>query len=528
MHGHNNRRVFIRNGLLIQTGTYQEQSIRPFETHIRKEDIDALATATEGGTHVGVSAVQSVANSVIRPSAVPESKVPINHGWLSRRFRFYLVVEEHDPFNTAEKTIRVFYGYTDHSDASFNHIDPETRFYFNSEVIVRESIRPTPNGLQKKAMVTGSNQIISPLDMAASAQQGFHDNTLYMIRPEDVFNYSQSVAVADTISQYGGYGRVDATLDGRSMVGGGGGYKYSNRRDTIPSRYLSDTLTAYNHAVRENEMRDRDLEGETGREVILGEARKYSSSQNIGSNTFFSMLKDHADYMGRGYVTLRDLNQIFPETLQSNVIQYTLDDGRSIRQVYHAQDSEHWQGSDDMTLAATTLAQVVPSIMMDNFIRSISFAATNGNGFDTYAIDIHPQNLKGVVDGVDMLRYVQEFERRLVFDVLSNITHRNQVGFQISMSCDLAGDSIIDIALDVEPHRKYIAPTFTDSLFTPVVTRDSQRQHTIASDIIYLVEQTIPTQQAIYSAPVMPTQVVSNNNLLNHPQDNNDDYSGLL
>ena len=75
--------------------------------------------------------------------------------------------------------------------------------------------------------------------------------------------------------------------------------------------------------------------------------------------------------------------------------------------------------------------------------------------------------------------------------------------FQISMSCDLAGDSVIDIQMagDNSPVR-YVIPTFTDSLFSPVITRDQTLPQTISSDLLYLVGEVIPTnkQQGVFNS----------------------------
>lgn len=505
MYAHN-QQVRITQFILVQTGTYQEQTIRPFHTTIRAEDVNQLELATKGGRHLGTTAVQSVANNMLQLSAVPEAVATIKEGWTSRRFRFLMVVEERNPFMPNDRTQRIYFGYTDHSDASQNYLDPEMRIYFNSETIVSDMVRPSVNGPVVETMVVGSNQIISPLDMAGPGASAYHSAPAsYMIRPEDIFYYGQTAHVVQKLQESGQVGDVTAQFDARAMVGQGGGYKYSNRKDTTPSRYISNTLTAYKHAVDEVAIAQQN-DSVYDRELLLGEAQSYISNQSISSNPFFTALKDYAGYLEKGYVTLNELQSVFQEVArpESGVMMYSMDDGRSIRQVSTMEQSEHWKGNDNVTLAAATLAQVIPSIMMDNFIRSISFAATNGHGLGQFSIDFHDNTLRGVIDGLDWTRYLQEFERRLIFDALAPLTFNNQIGFQISMSTDLAGDSIIDIAIHGEPVRRYIAPTFTDSLFTPVITKDHQRQGTITNDLLYVMEQIVPStvgHQAIITEP---------------------------
>jgi hypothetical protein len=60
------------------------------------------------------------------------------------------------------------------------------------------------------------------------------------------------------------------------------------------------------------------------------------------------------------------------------------------------------------------------------------------------------------------------------------------------MSSDLAGDSVIDISLNGESVVRFVAPTFTDGLFAPVITRDAAKANKIANDMLYLVSEVVP------------------------------------
>lgn len=489
MFGHNTE-VQVADFILTQTGTYQAQHLRPFETTIRQEHVDYLARATQEGKNLGVNTLGDVAGDILHPQAQTEGNVNISNGWTCRRFRFMMRVVEKQPFQVNGTTQRVFFGYTDHSDASYNYLDPNMRIYFNSETVVVTNIRQTPNGPVPESQVVGANQIVSPMDMSGPAGQNngmFHQPTSFLIRPDDVFHWGETNHVVNSLNQVGNYGDVGLSYDTRAMAGAGGAYKYSRRHDVSPARYLSQTLGAFSKANKEAQATDNV----GSPEYLYGEAASYAGNQDIHSNDFFSRLKDHAGYMEKGYVTLRELQGLFPEV--EHTMKYSLDDGRSIRKVNQVEDSNHWHGATRTDVAASTLAQVVPAIMMDNFIRSISFAVTNGQGLGNYAIEIHGHGTRSVVDNMNMVRWLELFQQRLIDDVLNTLTYRNQIGFQISMSSDLAGDSVIDISLDGEPYIRYVAPTFSDSLFTPVVTQDAQRPQSISSDLLYLAEQTIET-----------------------------------
>ena len=132
----NNAQLKIKNFILVQSGSYQEQHLRPFAVTANQQTIDSLSEVTDSGRNLGVGAVQEIAASVIRPQTNSEGATGIDQGWRSRRFRFLMKVEESHMFIGGTTTQRIFFGYTDHCDASTNYLDPNMRIYFNSETIV--------------------------------------------------------------------------------------------------------------------------------------------------------------------------------------------------------------------------------------------------------------------------------------------------------------------------------------------------------------------------------------------------------
>lgn len=518
--GQGNTRITVENLIAVQTGTYQDQWVRPFKTAVNDNVIAGLREVTRGGLNLGAAAVQEIACDVIVPQANVESKVNIMNGMNCRRFRILLTVNESHPFIDGTTTRRVFYGYSDNSDASRNYLEDEMRIYLNSETIIAEAIHNTVHGAQRRASISASNQIISPVgpDMGAHGNGLFARNSSYLIRPEDNFNRMQTAQVAANLSSSGLFpGIVDASYDNRTMVGEGGSFKYSMRRDTSPTRYLSDSLAAYSHAIKESKdsiINTGDFNNDiASKEVIYGEAASACRNHNIHSNTFLSLLNEHSGYMEKGYVTFGELCRLFPEMRNKSgrdVTQFSMDDGRSIRKVTHAQDSQVWSGADYTSVAASLLAQAIPSIMMDTFFRSFSFAVTNGQGNNNYLFEPHPDACKAIVSGIDMRPYIQDFERRLAVDVLNNITRGNQIPFKISMYTDLVGDSIIDLCVGGGPVERFVAPTFADSLFSPVITGNSNQASEIANDLTWLVSNVIEgdqrPQQQIYTGQNNGTQ----------------------
>lgn len=492
---------FEPNGFIaVQTGTYQAQALRPFRSNTSERVVNQLREATNNGLNLGVAAVQEISADVIAPQAMVEGEVMIPEGFISRRFRLMCRVNESHPFMKGVNTQRIFYGYSDHCDVAIGgrHLPDDMRIYFNSETIIAEQIIPTPHGPQTQARILGSNQIIAPVNMAAGNNGLFAKPSNYLIRPEDNFNLMQTKAVAKNIQETGLIDvKIDQSYDYRTMVGEGGSFKYSMRKDTSPVRYLSSSLGAYQHARSEynSSMNDDGVHllnrGNDPTELLLGEAANMCRNTSITSNTFLGILREHSGFMERGYITWGQLKSLFPELNDPTVTRFAMDNGQSIRKVSTADQSQTWIGANETSIATSLLAQTIPSIMMDTFFRQVSFAVTNGSGPNEYSFEIHPDATASIVKGIDMRPYVQELERRVKVDILNNITRGNQIPFRVSMISDLGGESIIDISLGNDPVERYVAPTFADSLFSPVITRNQQLSHDIANDLTWLVKKVI-------------------------------------
>lgn len=502
----------------VQTGTYQAQFLRPFKSNASASVVDQLRDATYGGMNLGVAAVQELASEVITPQAMVEGEVLIPDTFNSRRFRIMARVFEEHPFVRGTTTQRVFFGYSDHCNVTMQSglVDPDMRIYFNSETIIAESIINTPNGPQTQAKIIGSNQIISPVNMVGGNNGMFAKPSSFLIRPEDNFNLMQTKAVARNLEDQGMVGvKIDTSYDHRTMVGEGGSFKYSKRKDTSPVRYLSSSLNAYQHARKEynSSMHDQDdilfNRASDSSEILYGEAASVCRNSSITSNTFLGILREHTGFMERGYVTWRELSGLFPELLDNQCALFSMDNGQSKRKVSHCGQSQAWNGADYTSIGASLLAQTIPSIMMDTFFRQVSFAVTNGASPNTYELVIHPESTSSIIQGLDMRPYVMELERRIKVDVLNNITRGNQLPFRISMISDLAGESIIDISIGADAVERFIAPTFADSLFSPVITRNQELSGIIANDITWLVKQVIdgdspPAVNQIYTGYTHP------------------------
>jgi hypothetical protein len=535
------KKVSVQLFLLVQSGTYTEQMIRPFETNVARGLRDALTEATQGGLNVGISAVEGVAGDILRPQFTTQGEAHVVNGWRTRRFRFMMKVLEYNPAEPHQQIKRIFFGYSDAADLSHTgRPDPNMRIYFNSETTLSCTYETSPQGGYWNVRPIGSNQIVSPVDMANApgVTTAFGHNTNFLIRPDDIFYHGHSQQAVEKLRQFGNFGNGPVEiLDQRSTVSDGTMYQYSRRHDASPSRYLHKTLLGYQHAHKENVM-----EGNFGydKASLYREAGSRIANDHIHKVSFFQLLKTQAGYMEKGFVTLAELSSIFPEVSSEQVTPPPgMDTGQSIRRVNQAEDSEHWRGSNEITVAASSIAQILPAIMMDNLLRYVAINVTNGHGPGNYRMSFADNNsVRAIEDNLYLAPHLAEFERRLGVDLLNVITRNNQISFELSVGCDISGDTVIMLRLGAEGPIRWVAPTFVDSLFTPVVTNDRERADKISTDLLYLLDEVIPepTISGVAYNPNIPafdnavltTSSQTPDNNASPTSSNADRYTGLI
>lgn len=500
-----NLNVRIVEFILIQTGSYQEQYLRPITVNTDFRVAKALEETTEGGRNLDITTLEDVASSVFVGRTQTEGNSQIANGWRSRRFSFLMRVIEEPKFQTGSQNERIFFGYTDHCDESGRGLSSDMRIYFNSELTISTTVTPNAAGVPTpRSRVMSSTQIVSPQDLMGSQGQLIH-----LLRPEDIFYHSFDQGIAQEFTRNGFVpGKIQSISDQRSTStygGRTGTFKLNNRNDNSPSRFLQRAMRGYAHGIKESRELDSEMIDES---VILSNAGGYTKNPEMHQITFFNILKEDCGYLEQGFVRYGDLCSVFPQLDQT--AGYAMDDGRSLRRLSTIDDSENWNGGEEHHIAPSMLAQIVPSIMMENYIRQIDFTVNPGNGVGQYFIDIDYQRTRMISDNLPdevVNQSINEFRRRLELDVLNYITHRNQVYCQIAMNTNLMSESVINIAFDSQPITPYVAPTFSDGLFNHLATHNLSTQQQVCSDMNWLMKESFSNMlMPDTSAYSMPTK----------------------
>ncbi len=447
---------------LIEMGTYDEMYLRPYQTMTTPENMALLNESTKGGARINTASVADSAWSILAPSAVAAYEAPIANGWRTCRFAFMLEVIHPTVMGGARH--QYLTGYTDHSDVSHMHtLDPRMRLHFNNVIDTME-VQELVNGvLMTRQKITNGSQLLA----------GSYTPTLYSVaqspqtmRPQDILD---SIALSRTLGDQGTIYMTHGTFATEHV-------KLSNRANANPAQYLSKTLGAYRQAMNDPSS-DTDQQ-----EAIYGRAADAVKDPMMGSNAFLTFLNANTSFSEGGSITYGELCQNDP-TLDARVQVIARRGTMYQNQLNFAGsgDSEHWRGSNHETLTANTLAQMVPTLMMDLMLTGVRFMATNQTHNNEWMVQI--LGMESFLSGVDLTQFGESFKFRLVNEVLRYSTQGGMVDMRLDGSFDMIRDSHLQLSMGGGVPTSFTIPSFADAIYSPLLTNTQDHLNAMAHDI---------------------------------------------
>lgn len=513
--------MIIRKLILFATQGLHDVHRRSYKTTITNEAVNAIDEATQGGKSISQHAIAQVATNIIAPSAESEGVANIVNGWNTPRFRFMMEVEEGHVGGVTN--LAYYIGHTDHSEATTRlagnriAIDPLLQFFVDS-IHRLKSQQITVNGdMQQRQVPDQFSQVLYGRNTIANLHNGGMDE--FKIRPIDVFRKQDVIHALES----GGYMPQDSPIintSGSMLMGA----ELSTRRNNAPGTYVFDMLNSYNQAAS-----IRNTYGGDDHTMIT-EAIKMSmdSGSEVYQDPFFNIMRDFEQSITyRGQFSWGNLLSVAPYI--DDVTQViTPTEKMMMRQaetynpmysnVWGAHNTSSWQSSDIETVAATLLANAIPTIMLENMVASIRFTMTNHseNGQVVYQLDAaHPLSERLSIVGL-----VNRVLERIKMELIPMVSQQNSLGFRLMVDSSVFGETAIHIAITAPEYRTYIMPTFADNSASPVLTRSQERYEQVTNDIFslgnmlfnerpaFLHQQQAPMQPAIMaSQPAVQTNI---------------------
>lgn len=446
----------------IGVPTEQAMHYRPYQSRFDGEVINALDNLTEGGRKINVERFSTIAGSVIAPAAQTEGRIKVPFGWDQRRFSVLMEFEVTTPMGTSREIITGFTGY---SDLSYNkNLAPETPIFANSHTVARMASISQDNSAYSQVGYSGlgSRQVLAPIHYEGHGGEDVVGDT--MLRPIDAFAHQQREAYSLN-SPNTSDPRTDMRLDMHT----------SKRENVIGSNYLHKVWSGYRSALA-NHPEESDTAG-----YIMGAAVDDPAiNENVlsDSSIVFKRLKEQSNLSDTHYVTVGELMSAFPEF--EHVKNVSLLDPKLPQ---HIGDTAHWGGNNPQTRIAHSLSLSIPALMASKMLGSYSFMIENMTDFEgkPKVIPTGYQFMIGLSREQDLLWQIEESIRTNIYGNIRGVGGFER--FSVIMSCNIIGSNTISVQLDDQPPMEFSAPSYCDSIYTPVVGSGNEALTQLSTDL---------------------------------------------
>ena len=432
--------------LMSETGTYNIQQNRPYQTDMPGNIVDVLTNRVmDSPNHrINGSILSGITGSFLQPQATPESEIRIVNGWNEKRIRFILKIK----CDMQGGAVRMYYvqGYTDFTGVSSQgNVAPDMNFYVNSIIQTRLTTMHTPMGPQVFENTFENSHLL--MDDKFSDMRGA--SNMRLMRPEDVFNSLQISHIPDT---YGG----GLTLDSRSMLHREA--VMSRRSNGLGANYAASIIDGYSSATDGLAMGSSQME-------LYTQSRRNVIENPAALDPFLHALTLVTSKAVNNKFTYENLRTL--DNNVDNVTNYQVTGPTQLAMMHQTGMTAHWNGTDRITQAATIISQSIPSLMIELMLTKVYLESNNhgiGGRMDTRLI-----TAESLTAG-DQTNNYAVFKNRFEQSLLADLTFGNSVSYAIKLEVNLIGDTRLSISLDGSAFYDYVTPSFCDSLMVPVVT----------------------------------------------------------
>lgn len=455
--------------LVIQdTGTYNTQYHRPYNCIADGATMNVLVDRFSSNQYrqkVAPSELSDIASSIIQLQPNAEGIAVIDNSWNEKRARFLMHVIV--TFQTGGVTHYNISGYTNYLGVGNNGaFAPDMTFYVNSINMAKETYVQTSTGTANIMNSIESTHVHADHNWTSNGAIS-QPGQKKLIRPMDLYNTVNLNHVMTDLASTGAFDTRNTIRNTATL---------SHRQNSLPSNYVAKVFEARLQA-------NHSTAGSGDTETINTAAAGIINEPQGFGNPF---LKTLAGVKGNNTIgnefTIRDLLDIDPNV--AHVMSYVPVSGGN-RQAHQAGFTSDWNGSDAVTIAASTLAHAVPAIMMSVGLNKLSFSTTNSTIGGVVITII--TGARGFGNG-DNDHACEIFKQRFEIEVLRDISINGQRTFAVEMITDLLGETWIKISLDNSGIYDYVAPSFCDALFTPTITQNQSLVTSISDDFNQIVE----------------------------------------
>lgn len=443
--GRQDIKIYVEELIIAESGTYQDQFLRPYKTEIRGDLLDRIDERFQKSKRFTPSILAQIANQFMVPDMNPRGVIEVPAGWSERRGRFILTLEIH--IGTGDKMKQVVMGYTNSVGFTTRNVDHDMEFYVNNTFMLQE--RKIPNGrggYQSVYMPSHASDVLSDRDNAGLRRRG---DKLYTMRPEDIYSAldaEQTLELVDDVTD------LRTTLSKNAVKSAN-----SNR---IGSRYMSKVLDSRRKAIDNMEYGNSVLD-------VNATAQGYVQESYTSDDVFLRAISNiRGTSTTVDNFTFDDLLKMDPEADRRT--ETKLFDELSRDMTMFSQQSNQLDGQEREDQIAALVQIAVPALMMETGLHAINFQIHN-QGTEGGFIFI-PTDAKSLVQDVDLTWFVDQFEERLIDELMYPITADDRYDIGLQVKCRVFGEVDFTLFYGGQDMGRYVFPCFCNSLTSPILT----------------------------------------------------------
>ncbi len=457
--------------VMSATGRHQPMYYRPFVAHASQEMFDDVINRAHhaNATLLNSNMLANISGSLLSPSANAVGVAKDSAWWDEPRYRFMMEVE----VITSLGSVSLIYlqGHTDYLGVSQSgHIDPRMNYTINSIIETNRVTHSTPYGVQSRDLMTNNYQLLQDTNPENNwANVGTRPSvSLQSQRPIDLYHGLNAGLL--------GYSEANS-IDTRTFISLAP--LESSRSNANPGEYLSRSINAYVQAAQ-----NVDYAGSF--DSIVNQAIGLTLEPEISRNMFIRAIRNIEPS-----VALNVFSHSALRVLSPNVDQIAQVNNRVVRehqpQAFSTPEhGEYWHGADFETNLAVKLVQIVTTLMSKYFLSKVEFSSGNLGLLGAPITIFHKVLSFTSMD--DIATFVEFFKQEFEYTVLIDLTMNNQVLLELDVFIDMYGTSKVAVGLNGQSKVWYVAPSYCDSMWSPMISPSSAYAEALTSDIGNLAE----------------------------------------
>lgn len=484
--------------VMVETGTYQDQVMRPMATDTGLDTINSLSeTIMESGGTLTMADAASVASQLMMPSRDYERHVQIDerHGWDSRRFYFMLVLDwgEHHSSGVRREIISGYSNPIETLDTSYNGLFEESHCTFvpNAMMTLRLSRRNGVTGSKSSLSILNSSNILDSTS-AGSLTNGYKMSPSVML---------SAINKRNLFADYDDEGFIDTSARITAQT------NTVARAFNNSARYIENTVNSYLDATR-NALTDMSINESS----VYNQARKSLQTPDYETSMFRSLLRRRCNTIDSTFtmddlVTLFNFDAFDKHDKRVEISFLGKDSDAAYRSDYRDNTRSVTQ-SDENTIAANFISQSIVGLMLGNGFTKLGFVveSASSRSFSCDPLDEYLISPAGAWQCMadsqdDQIAMWQSFRYQFIERVLKVITNNNSMSVYLKVNASTFNSVEISISIDGMEEDFYAFPLFSDSLTSSLVTLEDDRFENMMNGLNSILSET--SERITNNSPMM-------------------------